>query len=78
MCRTVLRFVTDCQELDSNFCVSLNCDFVSLGERCIYICIYTTRGERKKKERWRNMQGFLWLWNWNILAYITSVLTSGG
>ena len=48
MCRTVLRFVTDCQELDSNFCVSLNCDFVSLGERCIYICIYTTRREKKK------------------------------
>lgn len=27
---------------------------------CVYI--YTTRREReKKKERWRNMQGFLWL-----------------
>jgi len=61
MCRTALRFVTNCQELDSNFCVSLNCDFVSLGERCIFIyicvCVYTTRRERKK-ERWRNMQAF--------------------
>jgi hypothetical protein len=43
----------------------------------IYICIYTTR-RGKKKGAVEKYAGFLWLWNWNILAYVTSVLTSGG